>query len=150
MAKDAVPAIITRSPTAKVPAKDASHDQHLHKPDARKNTVSLYAGNNHKKTDFNTAQLAANSPYFKKMLAEDEGHDGSLGSAEPETFEDADEFSMALMKHWLENNHKLPGPHDFHSLQHYLGLYVLAKKFQMEPLENQGRSCHIPHLRSFC
>lgn len=102
--------------------------------------MSLYAGKNQKKTDFDTAQLAANSPYFKKMLAEDEGHDGSLGSPDQETFQDADEFSMILMKHWLEDGHKLVGPHDFHTLQHYLGLYVLAKKFQMEPLENQGQS----------
>lgn len=133
-----VPTIIARAPTGIEPTKGVVHDQHLHRPDARKHTVSLYAGKNHKQTDFNTAQLAANSPYFKNMLAEDEGHDGSLGSPDQKTFEDADEFSMALMKRWLEDGHKLSGPYDFHSLQHYLGLYVLARKFQMEPLENQG------------
>jgi hypothetical protein len=45
---------------------------------------------------------------------------------------------MALFKHWLEHDHKLAGPHDFHSLQHYLSLYVLARKFEIEDLENQG------------
>lgn len=119
-------------------ALNATDDAHLHKPDARKGVVTLYAGRGHKRFDFMTAQLAANSLYFKKLFAEDEGHDGSLGAAGQETFEDADEFSMALMKHWIENRGKLAGPHDFHSLQHYLGLYCLAKKFEMEVLENQG------------
>lgn len=35
---------------------------------------------------------------------------------------------------------KLNGPTDFHTLQHYLGLYVLAKKADMEPLQNKGKT----------
>ena len=38
---------------------------------------------------------------------------------------------------WLHNEHRLHGPNDFHSLQHYLSLYVLARKFEIESLENQ-------------
>lgn len=30
----------------------------------------------------------------------------------------------------------LKGPHDFHSMQHYLCLYVLAARFQIEALKN--------------
>jgi hypothetical protein len=52
---------------------------------------------------------------------------------------------MALFKQWLEHDHQLAGPHDFHSLQHYLSLYVLARKFEIEHLENQG-TC----IRLFC
>lgn len=35
---------------------------------------------------------------------------------------------------------KLAGPHDFHSLQHYLALYVLARKLEIEGLQNQSES----------
>jgi hypothetical protein len=50
---------------------------------------------------------------------------------------------MGLFQHWLMSGGKLHGPHDFHSFAHYLSLYVLAKKFQIETLENQGM-LHIP------
>ena len=70
--------------------------------------------------------LKEKSPYFR---------DGKVDQA---SFDDLDEFSMALFMHWLESDGKLYGPHDFHSLAHYLSLYVLAKKFQIEGLENQG------------
>ncbi|SMR41642.1 unnamed protein product [Zymoseptoria tritici ST99CH_1A5] len=99
-------------------ALQAPVDRLLRQPDARKG-------------------LAKKSRYFKRMIAETEGHDGSLGTPEQETYEDIDEISMALFKHWLEHDHQLAGPHDFHSLQHYLSLYVLARKFEIEQLENQ-------------
>lgn len=44
----------------------------------------------------------------------------------------------ALYKHWTEDHESLGGPHDFHSLQHYLDLYVLAKKNDNEELQNKG------------
>ena len=55
-------------------------------------------------------------------------------------FDDLDEFSMTLFEHWLAAEKPLAGPHDFHSLAHYLSLYVLATKFQIESLENTGTS----------
>lgn len=44
----------------------------------------------------------------------------------------------ALLKRWTDNHDSLGGPTDFHSLQHYLELYVLAKKSNMEELQNKG------------
>lgn len=69
--------------------------------------------------------LKEKSPFFRDAKIENT------------SFDDLDEFSMALFMHWLESDGKLFGPHDFHSLAHYLSLYVLAKKFRIESLENQ-------------
>lgn len=33
---------------------------------------------------------------------------------------------------------KLHGPHDFHSLGHYLNLYAIANKLEIEGLQNQS------------
>lgn len=41
---------------------------------------------------------------------------------------------------WIQTHGKLHGPHDFHSLQHYLSLYVLARKLEIEGLQNQSGS----------
>lgn len=120
-------------------ALNAPADSFLNKPELSSGVVYLHAGKSHRPFDFNTAQLAANSPYFKRYFAENERHDGLLGSEDQNTFEDVDEVSMALLKHWLDSRGKLAGPHDFHSLQHYLGLYVLARKFDIEALQNQGK-----------
>ena len=147
----ALPPALVQKPTSSVSASAPSiavaaeraalvaiPEQLLHRPETRKGMISLYAGPNHKQFEFHTAQLAEKSPYFEKFLAETEGHDGSLGSPEQETYKDLDELAMALFHHWLDDGGKLAGPHDFHSLQHYLGLYVLARKFEIEVLENQG------------
>lgn len=72
------------------------------------------------------------SPYFQKLLSE---------TPEPmagqTTFEDADETAMAMFAAWLHGN-RLHGPKDFHSTGHYLALWVLARKFECERLENEG------------
>lgn len=34
----------------------------------------------------------------------------------------------------------LHGPHDFHSLHHYLNLYMIARKLEIEGLQNQSGS----------
>ena len=73
------------------------------------------------------------SLFFKHLLSETPDP-----APETLTFEDADEGGMALFGKWLEGAH-LGGPTDFHSTQHYLGLYVLAQKFQCEALENKGK-----------
>lgn len=109
-------------------------DHLLHRPETRHNTVTLYAGK--KPFQFRTDLLVANSPYFQKVLAELEGHDGSEGNPEQLTFETADEVAMSLLQRWLLGE-KLGGPNDFHSFQHWLGLYVLARKFEVEALENE-------------
>lgn len=47
-----------------------------------------------------------------------------------------DPAALALFQHW-QTGRKLSGPHDFHSSQHYLRLYVMATKSQCEPLQNE-------------
>lgn len=115
-------------------------DRTLHQPDIHKGLVDLYAGRSHRQFTFPVHRLLEASPYFTKLLAENEGHDGSQGVPEQETYEDVDEFVMALFHRWLEDGGRLAGPSDFHSTQHYLGLYILARKFGIEKLENQGMS----------
>lgn len=100
--------------------------------------TEIYVGKDKKAFHVPTATLKEKSPYFKKMLAEETGHDGKPLAPKANSFDDLNEFSMALFMHWLEFDGKLNGPSDFHSLAHYLSLYVLAKKFQIESLENQG------------
>jgi hypothetical protein len=118
----------------------ASPDKLLHEPGTRKGVISIYAGKSHKRFDIHTAFLEQKSPYFKRILAENQGHDkSSQGTPDQQTYEDADEVSMLLFKHWVEDG-DLGGPHDFHSFQHYLGLYILARKFETEQLENQSES----------
>ncbi|CZT17481.1 uncharacterized protein RCC_03315 [Ramularia collo-cygni] len=45
--------------------------------------------------------------------------------------------SSALFKRWTDNHDSLGGPTDFHTFQHYLDLYVLAKKSNIEELQNK-------------
>lgn len=55
--------------------------------------------------------------------------------------------SCLQFQHWLMSHGKLHGPHDFHSLQHYLALYVLARKLEIEGLQNQSEYMLLLDLR---
>lgn len=57
---------------------------------------------------------------------------------------------MALFTLWLHDEHALHGPHDFHGLNYYLCLYVLARKFEIEQLQNQVMDFvrHYYHVES--
>jgi hypothetical protein len=101
-------------------------------------TTTLHVGKSRKAVHIPTSMLMDKSPYFRRILTEDSGKAGDVVSAESTTFDDLDEFGMGLFMHWLQTHGKLGGPHDFHSLAHYLSLYVLAKKFEVESLENQS------------
>jgi hypothetical protein len=98
-------------------------------------------GKNKKPFHVHTSALVDKSPYFKRTLESDP----SKATVEQTSFENIDEFAMALFLHWLQAQGRLQGPHDFHSLAHYLSLYVLAKEFEIEGLENQGLSLNIAH-----
>ena len=124
---------------------DWTEEDHLKATDANHGTTAIYVGKNKKSFHVHTAALTEKSPYFKKLLAEDSGHAGKAPSVEQTSFEDIDEFAMSLFMHWISDHGHLNGPHDFHSLAHYLGLYVLAKKFEIEGLENQGISLIYLH-----
>lgn len=125
---------------------DWKESDHLQATEPHSEMTCLYIGKNKKPCHVRTALLTEQSPYLKKLLTEDTGHDGKITSTEQTTFEDLDEFAMSLFMHWNTANGHLNGPHDFHSLAHYLGLYVLARKFEIESLENQGRSSPVPLL----
>jgi hypothetical protein len=54
---------------------------------------------------------------------------------------------MSLFNRWLYGA-KLSGPTDFHTMQHYLCLYVLADRFQIEKLENEVMDLTRAYYRS--
>ena len=119
---------------------DWKETDHLKASQPQSALTPIHVGKDKKPFYVSTSTLREQSPYFKKLVAEDTGHAGKISSSEQTTFEDLDEGGMSLFIHWLSAGGKLSGPHDFHSLAHYLGLYVLARKFEMEGLENQGMS----------
>ncbi|GAB7341335.1 hypothetical protein MBLNU457_7601t1 [Dothideomycetes sp. NU457] len=92
--------------------------------------IILYAGKSHKAFSVHKHQLSSKSPYFKRLLA-----DGYMPEQSEVTFEDLDEYAVALFVRWLYGG-ELHGPHDFHSFQHYLALYVLSQRFEVEALSN--------------
>lgn len=51
------------------------------------------------------------------------------------SFRELDEFAVALFVRWLYGG-ALAGPRDFHSMNHYLCLHVLATSFEIEELKN--------------
>jgi len=78
------------------------------------------------------------SPFFKKLLAET-----PEPVPEQTTFETESEFAVALFAKYVAGGvHALHGPTDFHSTQNYLELYVLARKWGGEELENRGQCFH--------
>jgi len=92
----------------------------------------MYAGKSRKAFSTHKHQLTSKSPYFKRWLA-----DGHMPEQSELTFEDLDEYAAALFVRWLYGG-ELHGPQDFHSFQHYLSLYVLAQRFEVEALSNNG------------
>ncbi|TKA73964.1 hypothetical protein B0A49_02900 [Cryomyces minteri] len=92
--------------------------------------TAIHAGLTKKKFDVHTALLASRSPYFKTLFSA-----STTSINAPIYFEDLDEFAFALFLRWLYGG-KLMGPSDFHGMQHYLCLYVLAQRFEVEALQN--------------
>ena len=117
---------------------DWKEPDHLKAQQPQSGLTPLHVGKDKKAFYISTASLREKSPYFKKHLPEDAS---KAQAADATTFEDLDEFAMGLFLHWLTADNKLNGPSDFHSLAHYLSLYVLARKFEVEGLENQGATC---------
>lgn len=94
--------------------------------------TTCYAGLSHKRFDIHREVLLVKVPYFRRLTM-----DNPLPNEELLTFEDIDEYAFALFVRWLYNG-RLHGPNDFHTMQHYLGLYVLAHRFDIEVLCNNG------------
>jgi hypothetical protein len=78
-----------------------------------------------------TDLLTSQSPYFCRLVATLPSH----GCYTPISFPNFDEFSFALFVRWL-GGEQLTGPTEFHTLQHYIGLYCLSRGFETESLAN--------------
>lgn len=118
---------------------------------SHQNQTTLLAGSRLDPFYADTATLISVSPYFTNMAKfndESTQHHPDLSSpytkkhepnplAGPFSFPEFDEFAMAMFTKWLRDEHCLRGPHDFHSLNHYLNIYALARRFGIESLQNQ-------------
>lgn len=101
--------------------------------------TELFAGSSRKRFEVYKDILVTRVPYFAKLFAFN-----AVPTEEELTFEDLDEYGFALFVRWLYGG-SLNGPKDFHTMQHYLCLYVLAHRFDVEPLCNNGKSIgHSP------
>lgn len=108
-------------------------------------TTTFFVGKDRKPFHLPTAALKEKSPFLKNLLARDNGMAGTIATPDQTSFDDFDEFGTRLFMHWINSGGQLRGPHDFHSLAHYLSLYAMALKFEMEELQNQGRTpLHSP------
>lgn len=94
--------------------------------------TELRSGQTAKAFYVHTELLISRSPYFRDVL------DSQRPGAEPNpmSFPDLDEFAFALFVRWMYGA-MLNGPSDYHSMQHYLALYVLALHFRIERLCNE-------------
>ena len=95
-------------------------------------TTVLRAGATHKKFSIPNSLLTSKVPFFNKLLSTKPSP-----TEDQLTFEDLDEFAFALFSRWVHGG-KLQGPHDFHSVQHYLCLYVIGQRWDVEALCNDS------------
>lgn len=94
--------------------------------------TTLYAGQSNKAFTVHTDLLCQRSPYFRRLLS---SSTHKHVPATTLTYPDLDEFAFALFVRWLYGA-MLTGPSDFHTMQHYICLYVLASTFEIERLKN--------------
>ncbi|KIW07736.1 uncharacterized protein PV09_01666 [Verruconis gallopava] len=108
--------------------------------------TTILAGESGKPFKILTDLLTSRSPYFRELFGTParrhsmtnfpitrelpEASDATLA------FPELNEFAFALFNMWLYGG-QLSGPSNCHTVQHYLGLYVLATRFQIEKLENE-------------
>jgi hypothetical protein len=92
----------------------------------------LRAGVTHKKFPVPRSLLTSKVPFFNKLLSTTPSP-----TEDQLTFEDLDEFAFALFSRWVHGG-KLQGPYDFHSVQHYLCLYVIGQRWDVEALCNDS------------
>lgn len=82
-----------------------------------------------------THLLTTKSPYFARLSA-------GKPSADNLPYPDIDDFAFKIWQRWLTTG-KLSslsgtGAEDFHALTHFLSVYCLAVRWEMEALQNQG------------
>lgn len=108
--------------------------------------TTILAGESEKPFKILTELLTSRSSYFRDLLGTPTRRDSAINIPMTTTMPEAsdatlaypelNEFAFALFNRWLYGA-QLSGPMDFHTMQHYLGLYVLATRFQVEKLENE-------------
>ncbi|KAF2091910.1 hypothetical protein K490DRAFT_61345 [Saccharata proteae CBS 121410] len=95
------------------------------------NLTEVRVGQTAKPFKIHTDLLNARSPQFKQLLQANGNASSPMLS-----FPDLDEFAFALFNRWLYGA-VLKGPSDFHSMHHYLGLYIIGERFRIERLKNE-------------
>lgn len=112
---------------------------HADDPDAKTPSAeeltqtTFFAGPSRKPFTAHNHLLSKKVPYFKILLSSK-----VPPTKDQLTFETIDEFAAAIFVRWLYGG-ELHGPSDFHSMHHYLSLYVLGFKWDVEDLCNSGR-----------
>lgn len=106
----------------------------------------IRAGQALKPFTIQTSLLMAASPFFAEpgssgtMLRQEDlllsGPADQRHVSAPIAFPDTDEFAFPIFRDWIHGK-QLMGPSDFHSMTHYLSLYILAIRFEIEALQNQ-------------
>ena len=94
--------------------------------------TELRAGPTNKEFFIHTDLLTSYSPYFRSLL-DSKPTDAKHAAI---SFPDLDEFGFALFVRWLYGA-MLNGPSNYHTMQHYLDLYILALRFKIERLCNE-------------
>jgi BTB/POZ domain len=99
--------------------------------------ATLLAGQTGKPFVVHTDLLTSRSPYFQALLGDSNANANNKIVQRQQTiaYPDLDEFAFALFVRWLYGA-LLTGPTDFHSMHHYIGLYILAHRFRIERLQN--------------
>ncbi|KAL1638569.1 hypothetical protein SLS58_008782 [Diplodia intermedia] len=96
--------------------------------------TEILAGYTGKSFKVHTDLLKSRSPYFANLFSAPVPG-ATVPIASPLSFPDLDEFAFALFVRWLYGA-DLHGPKDFHGMQHYMCLYILATRFRIERLKN--------------
>ncbi|GAB7351606.1 hypothetical protein MBLNU459_g2225t1 [Dothideomycetes sp. NU459] len=92
--------------------------------------TAIIVGADGKKYEIHTYLLTSKVPFFNKLL-----NSRHAVTDKDLVFAELDDFGFALFTRWIYGG-KLYGPKSFHSLQHYLCLYCMAHKWDIESLCN--------------
>jgi hypothetical protein len=117
------------------------------------NLTELRAGQPERSYKLPTSLLAKHSPYLHGYLVGRSNSSNTSSSHSPSDHikhhrkspapstnllhlpSELDHEAMDLFHRWVYG-HRLAGPTSFHGLQHYLGLYTIAHRLDMESLQN--------------
>ncbi|KAI9710703.1 MAG: hypothetical protein M1820_002536 [Bogoriella megaspora] len=118
--------------TAREHVRSTSSSQDLRAEATSQDTLILKAGLNLKPFKIHTKELTTASPFFASLIC----GPPIPPSQDSLNFPDLEERSMYLFTRWIYGG-TLSGPTDFQSMQNYMGLYVLALRFDVAALQNE-------------